>query len=240
MPNCAFSSQISSTITLWRGNPDCQAGHDYLLNELCHFVSSFLPPISIISTRQQGNLGEFIALCIGKEAAYIGADMFPANAFDPLQDISKSDIDIIWLYISDDNPEDDFVVIQEVKTTIVSNLNYANTLVQDYDKLFDVNPQFTLNNRLQSLKNEVEFKLQKPHLCSRINAFAGISPQSCPRVKLVPTLIHDRTVGNPSATLGLIRSSLISKHWISSNVSAWSIALYHLSSRLNRLATGQS
>ena len=165
MPYCAFSSQIFLDITLWRGNSDCQAGHDYLLNELCQQVSFFLPPGSIISARQQGNLGEFIALCIGKDTAYIGAYMFPANAFNPLQDISKSDIDIIWLYISDNNPDDDFVVIQEVKTTVASNLNYADTLVQDYDKLFEVNPQFTLNNRLQSLKNEVEFKLRM--LCFR-------------------------------------------------------------------------
>ncbi len=98
MPNCAFSSQISSNITLWWGNPDCQAGHDYLLDELCQRVSFFLPSGSIISARQQGNLGEFIALCIGKDTAYIGAYMFPANAFNPLQDIAKSDIDIIWSY----------------------------------------------------------------------------------------------------------------------------------------------
>ena len=151
MPNCAFSSQISSTVTLWEGNPDCQAGHEYLLNELCHFVSCFLPPDSTISSRQQGNLGEFITLCIGKDAAYIGAYMFPANAFDPLQDISKSDIDIIWLYISDNNPKDDFVVIQEVKTTVAPNLNYADTLVQDYDKLFDINPKWSYPASVESL-----------------------------------------------------------------------------------------
>ena len=61
----AFQYSGDKTILVWRGNPDCQAGHDWLLNWLKSLPAPFLNSVQEFSVRIQGNLGEAIAFRIG-------------------------------------------------------------------------------------------------------------------------------------------------------------------------------
>lgn len=240
----SFTSTTSSGVTLWVGNPDCQTAHDAILAWLRPRVSSFrifspIPtePDNIL----KGNLGEAISFCVGVWNNFSGYRPFPANAFNPLNTISKSEIDIVWI-LFDEIAANDIAVVQEIKTTSDSSFGLADRLVNDYDQLFGTAPKFTLRTRLDSIKSEVEFKLQRPDLLQRVDQLAGNSPGTSPKIMLVPTLVHDRQGNNPQTKMVAIRSTLCSasKGWSSSAVTAWAISLTNLNSRLVRLAMGHN
>jgi hypothetical protein len=134
---------------------------------------------------------------------------------------------------------DDHAFVQEVKTTGENSLDYAYELIPDYDKLFGTNPAFRLQTRLQALKNEVEYKLRRPDLCKRISFLAGMSVQTSPRVRLVPTLVHDLGAADPVKRMVAIRSTLVGKGWPVLSISAWAIGISDLDTRLKRLAKGK-
>lgn len=240
----SFTSTTSSGVTLWMGNPDCQAAHNAILAWLQQRVSSFRT-FSPIPTKPdnilKGNLGEAISFCVGVWNNFSEYTSFPANAFNPLGTIAKSEIDIVWIFF-DEIAENDIAVLQEIKTTSDSSFSLADRLIEDYDKLFGTAPKFTLRTRLDSIKTEVEYKLQRRDLLQRVDQLAGNSPRTSPKITLVPTLVYDRQGGNPQTKMLAIRSTLCSasKGWSSDAVTAWAVGLSDLDDRLIRLAMGQN
>jgi len=118
-------------------------------------------------------------------------------------------------------------------------LSLADNLISDYDKLFETDPRFTLQTRLQDIKNKLEYEHKQPELCPRITELAGQSPQTSPQVQLLPTLVHERLGSDPQTKMLAIRETLSGKGWPRRAVQPWAIGLFDLNTRLLRLATGQ-
>jgi hypothetical protein len=194
-----------------------------------------------LSHRRRGNLGEFIAFWVGRDHAYTppAYHVVAANAFDPLQDISVSNIDIIWFRIGT-SPEEDCVVLHEMKLTTDPSLAYADNLVADYKKLFGPSVGVSIHARLQVLSNYVEFTLNRPDVLPRIAALAGDAATRSTRVVLTPTLVHDLAHGDPVTRLVSVRTQIETLGWNASQITPWSIALSDLESRLLRIARGEA
>jgi len=112
-------------------------------------------------------------------------------------------------------------------------------LIHDYDKLFGTDPRFTLQTRLQDIKNKLEYEHQRPDLCPRVADLAGRSPQTSPQVRLLPTLVHERLTSDPQTKMLAIRQTLYGKGWALSAVQPWAIGFFDSNARLLRLAMGQ-
>jgi hypothetical protein len=235
----SFSCRNNGPLAFWTGDPDCQAGHDYLLIWLRKIVSSFLLREADFNRIIQGNLGESISFHIGYENEYAQCYPFPSNALTPLARISKPEIDIVWLNFGE-QPADDFAILQEVKTTTDSALSVADRLLDDYNKLYGTNPAFTLHTRLQAIKNDLEYRQKRPALCQRVLDLAGQSPKTSPRIKIIPTLVHDLAHTNVTRKLLAVRETLCSNGWTPSLVNPWSIAMSDLDNRLRRLVMGRN
>lgn len=234
----SFTKSESANVVIWAGSPDCDAGHLFILNKLREFGVTFLPDVTKFSNKVVGNLGEFLAFILGIDV-FPEHKRFPANALNPLNTISKSDLDIIWIHFGK-TAKDDYAIVQEVKTTGDPTLSYANDLIKDYDKLFTPDPSLSLHNRLQCLKNEIEWKLELPELCPRVSLLAGNGPSTSPKIQLLPTLFHELRDSDPQRKMVTIRSSLISRGWSPDVVKAWAIGITDLDDRLKRIALGQN
>ncbi len=127
-----FSESASSGIVVWLGNPDCQAAHDGLLADLKNHTVAWLPASEALNQRLVGNLGEFIAFFVGKNSYFEECRVTAANALAPVSNISKPDLDLLWLYLPEGSSQEDYAVVQEVKTTGASDLAYSRSLIQDY------------------------------------------------------------------------------------------------------------
>jgi hypothetical protein len=138
-----FTKAAVSADVVWEPTPDDQSAHDWLLAHLRRMQLPFED--GPITPRIQGNLGECCCWLIGGENDSEGLSGFVANAHQPLQDISQPESDIVWVALAS-NPLDDWVALQEVKTTGSSNLNYASHLVTDYEKLFGPDLALTLSS----------------------------------------------------------------------------------------------
>ena len=222
----------------WEGDPDDAAAYNTILNWLESATNSgFLKPSESFSNRLKGNLGEFIAYQLGKNYVFTNIEIAPsANAWDPLFQMSKPDIDIVWLYFGDAETED-WAAIQEVKTTGEASLNLAYDLITDYDKLFGENPRLTLQARFAALKNKLE-EFGQAELSPRLTALGGFSPNTAHGIRIYPTLLHD-SANDSSAKMVSVRQTLIGRGWFPSVVECWSISLSDLDNRLSRLARGQ-
>ncbi len=236
----AFSRQPLDGVVLWQGAPDSQAAHEFVLGWMRERYSEFHtthPPAAHLNVLR-GNMGEVLAFCLGTEHDFSSHHSFPANAHDPMKLISKPDIDIVWVAFGA-TPISDVAVLQEIKTTAQSSLAYADELLNDYKKLFGLNPALTLRTRLDAIKNLVEFSLKRPELCPRISQLVGNSAATSPRVKLLPTLVHEQRGSRPEEKMTVIRSRLCGGGWSPDAVTAWAIGLSELDNRLLRLAMGQ-
>lgn len=234
-----FYSTGEDATLLWLGNPDCDAAHRSLLAWLIDCGAPFLTPELASNSRVKGNLGESIAFVVGYDHVFSDDryHAYAANAFFPLRNISTPDIDIVWIYFAD-NPSEDRLLIQEVKTTGDLRLALADDLVDDYDKLFGTNPQVTLHTRLQAIKTKLKRGERAPELAGRISTLAGQSPSTSPQVTLLPTLVHERVGCDPRSKFLLVRTTLVGRGWSPGGISCWSIALSEINDRLVRLATG--
>ena len=236
----SFSKSPNSGVIVWVASPNCQAAHSAVLAWMKVHCGGFLTVSEALSESIKGNLGESISFFVGRSFDFRRHLPFPANAFSPLSAISRPDIDIVWVFLGKKSGED-FAILQEVKTTTSSSsLDYADNLKKDYDKLFSTNVKVSLNTRLQGIKSEVEYKLGRPKLCPRIADLAGKSPETSPKIRLLPTLVHDLAAGNPVKKMVAIRSTLVGQGWSAVSVDAWAIGLSQLESRLRKLARGQS
>lgn len=222
----------------WEGDPHDVAAHQAILGWLQRGVTAgFLMPSDYVSNIVKGNLGEFIAYRIGESYVFANVKIaHAANAWDPLSQISRPDVDIVWLYFGN-SETDDWAAFQEVKTTGHGSLTLANDLIADYRKLFGENLRVTLQTRLGALKNKLEQQGQG-NLSSRVTALGGPSPVRALGIRLIPTLLHD-SAHNSSAKMAAVRQALIGQGWSSDVVECWSIVLDDLDNRLNRLARGQ-
>jgi hypothetical protein len=226
----------------WRGDPDDGAAETWLLAWLRDELHlTFRPPGSpAISTRIQGNLGESVTFKIGRSHDFAGCRAFAVNALDPLQDISRSGLDMSWVHFADDNPADDIAVIQEVKTTVQNNLSLADGLLSDIEKLFGTNPAFTLPGRLTHVANVLEFEQGNKALAERVLSMLAHTPQSAKRVQVVATLVHDAEVSGSDVKLTAVLVAATGFGWSKDQLTAWSIALSDLGPRLQRLSEGGS
>ena len=224
--------------TAWQGAPDDDAAHETILTWLQNTVTAgFLTQTAPLSNRVKGNLGEFIAYCIGKSYVFTNvAIVHAANAWDPLSEISRPDLDIVWLYFGK-TEADDWAALQEVKTTGRNSLGIADSLIKDYEKLFGENVRLTLQTRLGALKNKLDQQGQD-YLSARITALGGPAPSQSHGIRLVPTLLHD-AAHDSSGKMIAIRQALIGQGWSTDVVECWSVALGELEQRLGRLARGQ-
>jgi hypothetical protein len=228
----------SSGVTLWRGHPDCAALHLAVLEWMRGLPVPFLAQSGAVTRAIKGNIGEAIAFHVGWTHLYREPQywVFPANALKPVNPIAASDIDIVWLYFGDNG--DDFVLLQEVKSTASPDLSYATEVVDDYNKLFGTDVNRTLHTRLQDLKTKLEYIHKQPSLAKRVSTLAGNSPATSPLIRLVPTVVHELAGSDPVTRLVAIRSTLIGKGWSPAVVTPWSIAITDLEERIGRLAIG--
>lgn len=240
-PKSSFIATDEEGIVLWTGNPDCDAGHGSVLAWLRECGHTFLVEADLSDNRLKGNLGEAVTFHVGHD--YMFADPAyhadAANATTPFSRISKPGVDIVWLHFGQ-RPADDLALLQEVKTTGDAALGIADRLIDDYNKLFGTDPQMTLQTRLMAVKNRIEYEDRRPELAKRISFLAGKSPQTSPRIRLLPTVVHERADCEPRTKMLAIRAILTGKGWSSSAVTCWSIALTDLDARITRLATGRS
>ena len=222
----------------WTGDPDDDAAHLTVLGWLNEAVDGRFPPVQApLLPAIQGNLGEFISYRIGRNYVFLNAEIaHNANTSNPLNDQSKSDLDIVWLYIGT-TPLDDWVAIQEVKTTGIVLRDSARGLVRDYGKLFGENLRLSLSTRLATLKNALDER-GNGHLAPRVTALGGPAPDQSRGVRLVPTIAHD-AMFDASTDLVFVRQSLVGRGWDAGVVQCWSIALGDIDDRLLRLAQGE-
>ena len=238
MPGFRDNSGDIAGWSAWAGDPDDDAAHQTILAWLQSSVTAgFLDVTGCLSNRVKGNLGEFIAYRIGKNYVFTNITIaHTANAWDPLSEISRSDIDIVWLHFGS-TEADDWAALQEVKTTGGSSLGLADNLISDYEKLFGENLRLTLQTRLNAVKNKLD-QQGRGHLSSRVTALGGPAPDRARGIQLIPTLLHD-AAHDSSAKMVAIRQALIGRGWATDAVGCWSIALSDLDQRLTRLARGQ-
>ncbi|TMU70219.1 hypothetical protein [Hydrogenophaga intermedia] len=132
----------------------------------------------------------------------------------------------------------DCLYILEVKTTGQVTLNYASALIADYEKLLDqTNPDTSLGARVKWLKTKLKYehKLDKA-LLDRVDDLYRPLASDCARIKLLPTLVHDRRYGDPIQTLGAVSDAISSQGWPARNIESQSIALRRLDDCLSHLA----
>ena len=200
-------------------------------------TAGFLKSTESLANAVKGNLGEFIAYRIGESYTFTNVTIaHAANAWDPLSQISRPDVDIIWLYFGNDEVND-WAALQEVKTTGEASLGLADSLIADYEKLFGENLRLTLQTRLGALKNKLDQQGQGD-LSPRVTALGGPTPNQARGIRLVPTLLHD-AAHDSSAKMSVVRQALFRRGWSTSAVECWSIALEDLDQCLTRLARGQ-
>ena len=233
-----FLKQTISGVELWSGDPSCQAAHESLLAALAK-TGPFIAAGEQLTTRRQGNLGEFVALMVARHAPLEHTNVYAINAFQPLQDISHAGLDLTYLYFDPTDPSKDTLYIQEVKTTGDVALAYANKLTEDYQKLFEEDPKFTLNTRIQGLATKIELGDKRPDLGDRLRSLATTEAKFCTKVKLIPTLMHEKRGTDPVTKLLAVKTAISTLGWNSTQIQPWSVAFEDLISRLTRMARGQ-
>lgn len=235
----AFTSVEDSSVLLWSGKPDCDAAHSDVLAFLNGHCTPFPTSVKAGDNILRGNLGETIVFCLGRSERF-GSKCLGhfANALRPFSGKSNPELDLLWVHFGQ-SAKDDWAVLQEVKTTAATSIDYATNLISDYDKLFGTNPRLTLQTRIQDFKNRLEFEQNQPaDIVQRANQLIGASPVACPRIRLLPTVVHDSAATDVVDTMLLVRESLTGKNW--ADVEPWAVGLSSLDARLVRLARGKA
>lgn len=234
-----FGARAAAGIVEWRGQPTCDAGHDGYLVYLGACPSPWLAADDRLTSTDVGNLGEGLSFYIAAETVFEGWHHYPANAHDPLSRTARQEIDVLYARFAEDSSED-ALAVQEVKTTGDPSLGYASELVADYRKLHDAanHPTLTLPIRVARFALFLRSAAGRPDLASRVVRVCGDRPSSCPSVRLLPTLVHDRSV-SAATKLDGVRASIIALGWPAGAVEAWSIALADVMTRFERLARGE-
>lgn len=236
-----FKSDAEDPDYLWFGDPDCQAAHDHVLEWMKRKLSAFMAQSYCLDNRTKGNIGETICFILGHSEYGSNFKPYVANAWSPLTGISRSGVDLVWVFFAE-SPADDTVLLQEVKVTSTTDLSYAKSLIADYKKLFDDsgNTAETLASRFDEIKNQLEFTENRPDLAARLDQILGDGPKKCGNVLLLPTMLYNYPNENVETIIAAVRRGLYGLGWAEDAVQTHSIGLSDLDKRLERLARGQS
>jgi len=242
------TSQIISAkrvIQVVRGDPDCASFFAWIQAELVAATKHWPPPITKLTSGRQGNLGEYLSYKVvkasgryGKSKGYTIAIM---GALTPLQDGAPTGLDTTIIHLDPGGDTDkDCLFIMEVKTTGNMKLTYAKQLVNDYDKLLGTTKVAgSLGQRmnwLQAYLLEVhEFSTEQ---LERVGDLFQPRPKDCKGVKLMPTLVHDRSCGDQAAINALedVAKDIEALGWREKNIEPWSIAMNKLTDCLIHLS----
>ncbi len=242
------TSHITSAkraIQLVRGDPDCAAFFAWIQAELAKVTKRWPPQVTEMTTGRQGNLGEYLSYKVLKACGYYGKSkgytIAIMGALTPLQDGAPTGLDTTIVHLDPGGDADnDCLFIMEVKTTGGVKLTYAKALVGDYDKLLGTTKVAgSLGQRmnwLQAYLLEVhEFSTEQ---LERVGNLFMPKPQDCKGVKLMPTLVHDRSCGDQAAvdTLDDVAKDIEALGWRKENIETWSIAMNKLSDCLIHLS----
>ena len=129
--------------------------------------------------------------------------------------------------------------MQEVKVPGGIDLSYADNLTADYRKLFDDDPRFTLNTRIQGLAFKLEVGDKRVDLANRLRSLATTEAETSTQVKLLPTIVHEKVGADPVTKLLAIKTAISALGWSASQIRPRSIAFQDLIPRLTRMARGQ-
>jgi hypothetical protein len=128
----------------------------------------------------------------------------------------------------------------EVKTTGSVSLTYAKALVRDYNKLLGTTKVAgSLGQRMNWLQAYLleahEFKTEQ---LERVGNLFQPKPNDCKGVKLMPTLVHDRSCGDQAAidVLDDVAKDITALGWRKKNIEPWSIAMNKLTECLIHLS----
>lgn len=233
-----FRSTVDEDVTRWVPEPDSPSAHAFLLDWLQKTLGlRFLT--GPISNAVKGNLGESITLCIGVELeVFPGHHPHPVNGHDPFFATSRPGIDLVWVRYGTQS-RDDRAILQEVKTTSDLGCQLAEDLLADYEKLFGTDIELTLTTRLQAMANLLRLDGDSDR-AERLIELTGISPATCDRVEIVPTLVHDIASSRAKSRLLNVRRKLMELGWHMDRIMVWAVGLDNLGSRLQRLAEGKA
>lgn len=234
-----FSRVEADGLVLWAGDPSGDAAHAEVLVWITDTGQPFFPENFTPSPAIVGNLAELIVFRLGHMHVFTldGISSDALNVTEPFANISRPGIDIVWVYFGE-QPNDDWVVLQEVKATANPDLHYADDLLEDYAKLFDSDPRFTLRTRLDALKNKLEYQWNRPEDAKRLTAIGGPSPARASRVRIIPSCVHESEGADPTRKMLIIREALIGRGWRPEAITCWSVGMDDFANRMSRLASG--
>jgi len=245
----AFKSSNARDIQLMRGNPDCETFYKWIYAELANVTKNWPPKITTLTTGRQGNLGEFLSYKVavvnglhGKTKGYTVALM---GALTPLQDGAPTGLDTTIVYLDPlGDTSKDCLYIMEVKTTGSVNLTYATALIGDYEKLLG---KTTVAGSLGQRFNWLLGYLKEIHEFSdkemeRVGNLFMPEAKDCIGIRLLPTLVHDRNVGDQTAVNALdhVAEEIEKQGWGTKTIEPWSIAISKLTKCLVHLSNNES
>ena len=228
------------TIHCFVGAPDCSASYAWLLEKLLKVTSKWHAPTGPLTEGQRGNVGEFIAYLVARHDGLSGPGYTVAlgGALTPLQVGTAPGMDVTIVHLAPDgDTSKDCLYVLEVKTTGQVVLTYASALVDDYAKLLDTTrPSTSLPARMSALKAKLALEHDfDDALLDRVEDLYRPKAADCDRIKLLPTLVHDKRYGDPVVTLDGVAGRILKQGWPSANLEPRSIALRRLNECLEHL-----
>lgn len=238
-------------IHLVRGDPDCAAFYGWIYAELKKVTKTWPPTITkaTLTTGRKGNLGEFLSFRIarasglyGKSKGYTIALM---GALTPLQDGAPTGLDITIVHLDPSGDiSKDCLYIMEVKTTGSAKLTYATALIGDYEKLLG---KASVAGSLGQRFNWLQGYLMDVHEFAddeleRVGNLFMPNAKDCKGIRLLPTLVHDRKVGDQAAVVALddVAAEIEKQGWDKKTIEPWSIAIDRLTDCLVHLSNNGS
>jgi hypothetical protein len=230
-------------VHLYAGAPDCKTFYNWIIDSLVELMHPRFaapnPALTSITTGQMGNLGEAITFLVGSTDRFSEPHIFAlGSALTPFNPSALTGVDITILYLDPNGVvANDRLFIQEVKTTGLANLDYSKALIGDYLKLLDTTvPTLSLMSRVSALKCKLRWEHRfSPAQLQRVEDLAQVLPADCTRLRLLPTLIHDRS-SNAVTPLTHVMTEIQKQGWPTGCIEAWSISLTQLNSSLLNMA----
>lgn len=226
------------------GTPNCANFYAWVLHTLEEIMHPGFgppsPPLTSITTGQMGNLGEAITYLVGRTERFSSEQFVAAlgSALTPFNPSAVTGVDITIVYLDPDGVvANDRLFIQEIKTTGAAELGYSRALIDDYQKLLDTTkPTLSLMSRVSSLKLKLKWEHHfGPELLQRVEDLAQPCAPDCNRIRLLPTLVHDRG-SDPFSALSHVMSEIHKQGWPQGCIEAWSISIAQLNQALLHMA----
>lgn len=228
------------------GDPDCAAFYAWILHGLKAITSKSHVPTGEVTNATRGNLGEFITHAVLRQSGLNGPGYTPllAGAVAPLAVGAVTGLDLTFVYLDPGGVvANDCLYVIEVKTTEQPDLSYSSRLIDDYQKLFDsTKPSTTLSHRMSFIKGKLLLELNfSEELVERVEALFSNKPEHCVQIKILPTLVHDRSPqANAVHVLDGVAARIHQLGWPKLNIEMQSISLNRLNDCLENLASLKS